>query len=59
MKLRLKKIEGEKSFFKNYIVIYHKKLKKDFPPYFKMTLIGMKELARYISKKPDLYQIQD
>jgi len=59
MKLRLKTIEGEKSFFKNYIIVYHKKLKKDFPPYFKMSLIGMKELSRYIFKKPDLYQIQD
>ena len=51
MKLRLKTFEGEKSFFKNYIIVYHKKLKKDFPPYFKMSLIGMKELARNISKK--------
>lgn len=51
MKLRFKEIEGGKSFFKNYIVVYHKKLKKDFPPYFKVSLIGMKELARNISKK--------
>ena len=51
MKLRLKTIEGEKSFFKNYITVYQKKLKKDFPPYFKMSLIGMKELDRNISKK--------
>ena len=51
MKLRLKTIEGEKSLYKNYIIVYHKKLKKDFPPYFKMSLIGMKELARNISKK--------
>jgi len=39
MKLRLKTFEGEKSFFKNYIIVYHKKLKKDFPHYFKMSLI--------------------
>ena len=55
MKIRLKTIEGEKSFFKNYIIVYHKKLKKDFPPYFKMSLIGMKELDRNISKKNQIY----
>ena len=39
MKLRLKTFEGEKPFFKNYVIVYHKNLKKDFPPYFKISLI--------------------
>ena len=51
MMLRLKTIEGEKFFSKIILLHIIKNLKKDFPPYFKMSLIGMKESARNIFKK--------
>ena len=51
MMLRLKTIEGEKFFSKIILLHITKNLKIDFPPYFKMSLIGMKELARNIFKK--------
>ena len=51
MMLRLKTIEGEKFFSKIILLHITKNLKIDFPHYFKMSLIGMKEPARNIFKK--------